>query len=658
MLRKRTVIVCAVLALFVSLVFSGTAAACYAGTDESAPLAAEETGEETEKQPPTDAAAEETGLPEDDEALPAESTEGVQSEEEDAFKTEAEAQPEENTEEAQAPAAPALGAPAPAPQPQPKSDVRSGVIGWDKTGAGERYYYADSKFYRGTVVTIKGKRYAFDDNGYLKHWLFTLGGHTYYANSRGELVTARMMTIKGNKYYFNRYGAAAMGRFTGPDGRLYYSTRGGVIHKYLFTEGGHTYYANGNGQLVTSKMMTIKGNKYYFNRYGAAETGKFTGPDGKLYYAASNGVIHKYLFHEGGHTYYANGNGQLVTSRMMDIKGKTYYFNKYGAANMGRFTGPGGKQYYADRNGVIHKYLFTEGGNTYYANGRGELATREIVTMHSTGESMYFDRTGAKGILVRGKARTSASVSMEIPSPAGRSVVLEMYQGGKWVKKGTVRLPATDSQTASIALPDQWWPYEASEWRVTAAAAGNAPAYTSKTICVAADRFYQNPKGMVQLSNTISKHGLSYYTSPVQTNNASTRKDHVEAMIDRAYDYLGDPFVVCQSRQPGPGVDCSGIVMQSCYAAGVDLWPSNPYRHRSPQYEYESRYIYKMNTLQKVAWANRQRGDLIFYSKNGTIMHVAIYLGNNKVIHSWPGGVRVSSVYGWGDIAGVRRVFH
>ena len=58
--------------------------------------------------------------------------------------------------------------------------------------------------------------------------------------------------------------------------------------------------------------------------------------------------------------------------------------------------------------------------------------------------------------------------------------------------------------------------------------------------------------------------------SPLQVSIGSDRSDHIEAMIDRAYDYIGDPFVVCQSRAPGKGVDCSGIVMQACYAAGID----------------------------------------------------------------------------------------
>lgn len=172
-------------------------------------------------------------------------------------------------------------------------------------------------------------------------------------------------------------------------------------------------------------------------------------------------------------------------------------------------------------------------------------------------------------------------------------------------------------------------------------------------------RFYQNPAGMIQICDSISTHGLSYYVSPLRVSIGSDRTDHIEAMISRAYDYLNDPYVVCESREPGKGLDCSGIVMQACYAAGIDLWPSNPARHKLPAYEYESREIWKLDTLESVPWSQRQRGDLVFYAnKNGVVIHIAIYLGNDKVIHSYPNKVRVSSVYGWGNIKGVKRVFH
>ena len=162
-------------------------------------------------------------------------------------------------------------------------------------------------------------------------------------------------------------------------------------------------------------------------------------------------------------------------------------------------------------------------------------------------------------------------------------------------------------------------------------------------------RKYQNPPEFVQIVDEISTHGYDYYTSPVLVSRHSSRADHVDAMIKTAYKYLGDPFVNRQSAEPGKGVDCSGLVMQACYGAGVDLWPSNPYRHQygEDKYEWESREIAEMDGLKNIPYKDRQRGDLIFYSNGeGIVIHVAIYLGHNKVIHSSNslGGVVITPV--------------
>ena len=103
--------------------------------------------------------------------------------------------------------------------------------------------------------------------------------------------------------------------------------------------------------------------------------------------------------------------------------------------------------------------------------------------------------------------------------------------------------------------------------------------------------------------------------------------------------------------------------MQACYGAGVDLWPVNPWRHRLIKYEYESRNIAKMSKLKTVAYKNRKRGDLIFFcNSRGTIIHVAIYLGDNQIIHSTSVGshVVVTGMGGgaYGRPCKVKRIFN
>lgn len=134
---------------------------------------------------------------------------------------------------------------------------------------------------------------------------------------------------------------------------------------------------------------------------------------------------------------------------------------------------------------------------------------------------------------------------------------------------------------------------------------------------------------------------LGAYASPLKTNPASTREDCIEAMIDTAYSYLGTEYIIGASGKPGTGADCSGLVMQALYSAGIDPAPVSPIRHSQPGYEYESRNLWNL-PMKHVSYSQRQRGDLIFYSNSsGTIIHVAIYLGDDKVIESWPDEVVV-----------------
>ena len=152
------------------------------------------------------------------------------------------------------------------------------------------------------------------------------------------------------------------------------------------------------------------------------------------------------------------------------------------------------------------------------------------------------------------------------------------------------------------------------------------------------------------------------YQSPCEVSSSASSEEKIEAMISRAYEYLSDPYVIGASGPPGKeyGLDCSGLVMQGLYAAGVALSDINPVTHAQPGHEYESRNMWNSDHFTVVKYEDRERGDLIFYSdQNGIVIHVAIYLGDDQVIESWPDEVQVSPVtdYRHPIIQGVKRVF-
>jgi cell wall-associated NlpC family hydrolase len=104
-----------------------------------------------------------------------------------------------------------------------------------------------------------------------------------------------------------------------------------------------------------------------------------------------------------------------------------------------------------------------------------------------------------------------------------------------------------------------------------------------------------------------------------------------------AYNALGTPYVWAAD---GPnGYDCSGLTMAAWRAAGKSL-PHNA--------------AMQWDVVAHIGRSSLMPGDLVFYSSLG---HVALYVGNNQVIHAPTFGevVKISSVdmmtpYGYGRV--------
>ncbi len=111
-------------------------------------------------------------------------------------------------------------------------------------------------------------------------------------------------------------------------------------------------------------------------------------------------------------------------------------------------------------------------------------------------------------------------------------------------------------------------------------------------------------------------------------------------VTDYACSFIGNPYV-WGGTDPNTGADCSGFVQYVYAHFGVSL----------PRVSRDQ--VKSGITIASIEQA--QPGDLIFWSDNGTdsgVYHVAIYLGNNLLVHAsnsapYPaGGIKVSNVYG------------
>lgn len=89
-------------------------------------------------------------------------------------------------------------------------------------------------------------------------------------------------------------------------------------------------------------------------------------------------------------------------------------------------------------------------------------------------------------------------------------------------------------------------------------------------------------------------------------------------LVEYAKQFLGNPYV-WGGTSLTKGADCSGFVLSVYKKFDVKL----------PHYTVSQS---KLGT--KIKASELQPGDLVFYSKNGTINHVAIYIGGGQVIHA------------------------
>lgn len=116
-------------------------------------------------------------------------------------------------------------------------------------------------------------------------------------------------------------------------------------------------------------------------------------------------------------------------------------------------------------------------------------------------------------------------------------------------------------------------------------------------------------------------------------------------IIAEAEKYIGVRYVYGGTSPSG--FDCSGLVQYTLKNVGISV-------NRSSRDQYKNGVA--------VARGDLQAGDLVFFSKGGSITHVGIYAGNDKVIHSPSAGHTVcyttlSHMCSYSTYVGARRVY-
>lgn len=101
---------------------------------------------------------------------------------------------------------------------------------------------------------------------------------------------------------------------------------------------------------------------------------------------------------------------------------------------------------------------------------------------------------------------------------------------------------------------------------------------------------------------------------------------HGARIAELALDLIGTPYLY-GGAHPSEGFDCSGLVFYTFTETGLKI-------PRTSQDQFKA--------ARKIALAQADTGDLIFFQDQAKLSHVGIYLGNGRFVHAPARGRQVS----------------
>lgn len=265
--------------------------------------------------------------------------------------------------------------------------------------------------------------------------------------------------------------------------------------------------------------------------------------------------------------------------------------------------------WYKIKSGSVTGYVKCE----YVVVGNEELA-REVSTRYAT--------VTCTTLFVRKEPSTEAKIVTMLPKDDDFVVVDESMRDSGWVMVTTAEGEGYVS-TDYVELRTEFVTAESKEEE---AARLKKEEEARRKAAAAAEAARKKKEQQAASNNSSNKE----YTAPSSSNG--------QAVVDYACQFVGNPYVYGGSSLTN-GADCSGFVMSVYAAFGVSL-PHSSKALRSVGYE--------------VSTSDMQPGDIICYSG-----HVAIYVGNNTVVHASnkKEGIKYTSPASYKKIICVRRIF-
>ena len=376
-------------------------------------------------------------------------------------------------------------------------------------------------------------------------------------------------------------------------------------------------------------MVSVHGSRYLFDANGWARSGwqKNDGVwmhfDPKTFVAVTG--WNRLTWNDQASWYLFDADGRMLTGWQKD-DGKWYLLSDSGRMLKGWQKDEGSWYHMAFDGGAMETGWIKSGGSWYLLGESGRMRTGWQKVDGSWYHLDDYGRMDTGWLKLHG--------TWYLLSSGGRMLTGWQKVGGEWYYLYEQGDMASDEWVGDYYVrPNGEWSDYATSYKTG----------------------YQNPSGYYQLSSKnvyFNGYGSSFdYATPSRIAKSATRSEAIEAFIDRAYDYRGTDYVWNWSKRPGEGVDCIGLVFQCAYACGMDLDGGtknfddfNPYTHymtgANGWHSHDADNMWNYGKVQHLSLSQRERGDVIYWPG-----HVAIYLGNDKIIEAFGDDVHITSLW-------------
>ena len=475
-------------------------------------------------------------------------------------------------------------------------------------------------------------------------------GNWYYYNYQGKLATG-FLTIKNTTYYLDPDTGARKGGVIKINDKYYYFDPQTGIQKtgYIVLDDGTGYYFSSKTKAALTGWQKISKKYYYFNSEGILQR---------------NCWISK--------KYYVDGLGRRCYG-WLTLGDKKYYLNPNTGAKTKGFVKLGKHYYYFRPNGVMAANAWVK--NRYF-HSNGRMAVKKWINNRYVNSSGYVTKTKGAGFFTQKKKTfyirtdlTMAKKCWELINgkwyyfKSGGALLKNAWQDGYYVGADGTRIldqfytinNVTYLFLADGTLAKGLVDYKENRYYLDpVTGAVKTGFYLLNGI-----NYYFDPDTGAMARNTVLEINNAFYS--FDANGASTldAEDFAlgRAIAEYAQKFIGYPYSYGGATDLTKGVDCSGFTKLVFQHFGINI----PRTSQAQALGNKSKEL--GGPFAEVKYVSEKEllpGDIIGYYYTAPT-HVAIYIGNGKVVHAsnsqpYPkGGIKISD-FDLGNPANITRI--